>query len=432
MEIALTLPFFCALFSLSLFPLLFPKFWYTFEVKILATWGLLSIGLMISLWGSSVTLDHVLSMILHEYIPFVVFITSICIISGGIYLHVQFSTTPLNNMLFMGCATLSASFLGTTGASLLFLRPFLKIHSSHSQHIYHVIFFVFLVANIGGVLTPLGDPPLFLGFLKGVNFFWPFKNLWLPFILVFGFLILMYGALDYIVSKKNIIKHICFRFSCEGKRNFFLLLLFMGFIAGSSWCPLTSVVEIRGICLKGKDLFRDGMLGGLAIISYLITPRNIYYQHHFSWKPIQEIVRVFLVLFTTMIPINVMLVKGAHGPLESLFSLTSGDHGPFMYFWLTGLLSAFLDNAPTYLAFFNMAGGDAAFLMDEGKNILMAISIGAVFMGAMTYIGNAPNFLIYSVAKENMFPMPSFFGYMIWSMGFLLPILGIMSWVLFF
>jgi Na+/H+ antiporter NhaD/arsenite permease-like protein len=325
---------------------------------------------------------------------------------------------------------------------MLLIRPILRSNKNRKNKVHTIIFFIFLVANIGGSLTPLGDPPLFLGFLHGINFFWTAKVLFIPMLVSSLILLSVYFLLDtyYCKKEKYTVKVDEYKepLSIDGKGNFILLggVLFAVLVSGF-WKPLFNDITIHGIHLKIPNIMRDISLLLLTGLSWRYTDMKIRNQNGFTWFPILEVAKLFAGIFITIIPAISILHAGTNGALAAIIQLVTDNSGNpvnSMYFWLTGLLSAFLDNAPTYLVFFNIAGsvapesiGIANYLMHEIPDTLMAISLGAVFMGAMTYIGNAPNFMVKSIAEENDIPMPSFFGFIIWSLLILIPVFIIVN-----
>jgi Na+/H+ antiporter NhaD/arsenite permease-like protein len=302
------------------------------------------------------------------------------------------------------------------------------------------VFFIFLVANVGGSLTPLGDPPLFLGFLKGVSFFWTTAHMLLPMIVVSLALLALYVVLDTVLYRRegrlNEAPETGEKLGIEGGIN---ILLLAGVVAGvllsGLWRPGVSV-SIYHVPVALQNVARETILIGMAGLSLLLTRTETRRKYGFSWFPIVEVAKLFAGIFVTIIPAIAMLRAGENGALaEIIRSVTKEDGQPinYMYFWATGVLSSFLDNAPTYLVFFNTAGGspNVEKLMTEWSQTLLAISAGAVFMGAMTYIGNAPNFMVRSIAEERGVPMPSFFGYMLWSVVFLVPLFVVITLIFF-
>jgi Na+/H+ antiporter NhaD/arsenite permease-like protein len=357
-------------------------------------------------------------------------ITVLFTIGGGIHITVRGKASPLMNAGMLGVGALLANFIGTMGASMLLIRPVIALNRYRQKISHVIIFFIFLVSNIGGILTPLGDPPLFIGFLNGVDFFWTATHLFPPFLMVGGAVLAVFWVVDhYYFYHDSFVLDPSHsqgeaKIQIKGLRN----LLFIG--AAIAIILLESLVEVKphvalmGLSLNMADITRDVALFALAMASWKLTPPRIHEENRFTFEPLFEVALVFLGIFITVIPVLSMLKAGHTGPLAGLFDFANPHNipDPTVYFWLTGVLSAFLDNAPTYLVFFNMAGGEASSLMNQGAPVLMAISLGAVFMGAMTYIGNAPNFMVRAIATRSHIKMPGFLGYFLWSVGILLPI----------
>ena len=429
------LPFVGVLGSLALLPLAAPSLWHHHFSKIV---GLFSFSVILSLltfknrdWGLTLLLET----LFHHYIPFILLIAALYITAGGIHLSVRASPSAGLNTALIAFATAVAGWIGTTGAAMVFIRPLLVLnqHRQHRQHL--VVFFILLVCNIGGALTPLGDPPLFLGFLEGVDFLWPLKNLIKPvLILVVPLLGLFYywdrrqQTMDFSQQQKLVVSK---RFSVQvrGYENMaylgFIVLLILG---TSLWHP-SLCFSLRGLNLPLNDVVRDVGLILISVLSYGRTSTHLYHMNEFSWDPLKEVIILFAAIFITAMPVLEMLKAGTQGPFQTWLPLIQQENGhlsPSLVFWTTGLLSSFLDNAPTYLVFFHLAGGDAETLMTTLKPLLVAISAGAVFMGAMTYIGNAPNFMVKAMAESHGIKMPSFFGYIVWSSLLLLPLLAIL------
>jgi Na+/H+ antiporter NhaD/arsenite permease-like protein len=350
--------------------------------------------------------------------------------------------TPIVNLTMLIIGTLLASWMGTTGAAMLLIRPFLRANNYRKNRTFMVVFFIFLVANVGGSLTPLGDPPLFLGFLHGVSFFWTFKIL--PHMLmVVIILLVIYFILDtYHYRKEGVSapeeEGVKEPLKLEGIHNF----LFLGGIVGAvlmSGIVDWGEVNTLGIHRSIQDWVRDGLLILMGVLSLVATPIQIRDDNDFTWFPIIEVAYLFIGIFITMIPCLLILKAGSDGALAFL---TTGVTQPVHYFWVTGGLSSFLDNAPTYLTFFNSALGAffpgmseaqaVPLLMTEKAIYLKAISAGAVFFGACSYIGNAPNFMVRSISEEAGTPMPSFFGYILkYALIFLIPTFMIVTFIFF-
>jgi len=439
------LPFAGILLSIAIFPLLYPIFWHHNYGRVSVFWTMIFFVPFSIHKGASVAFYYFLHVLLLEYLPFIILLFTLFTISGGIHIKGKFSGSPKLNVFIISLGTILASWMGTTGASMLLIRPLLRANKWRKYSVHTVIFFIFLVANIGGALTPLGDPPLFLGFLQGVTFFWTTKYLFLPMLFVSIILLVIYYLIDNYYYKKEDISDAQYveevPFSIQGKINIMLIFCVISSVLMSGvWKP-NNDIHIFNIHLELQNIVRDFILLGLAFISWKVTCLDIRDKNGFTWFPIKEVGKLFAGIFITIIPAIAILQAGDKGSLSPLISLVSNSDGtPFnlMYFWLTGILSSFLDNAPTYLVFFNMAGSSAPdgvlaaeYLMNGAPITLMAISAGAVFMGAMTYIGNAPNFMIQSISEENNVKMPSFFGYMLWSIIILVPIFIITSIILF-
>lgn len=439
------IPFVGMLLSLALGPLLASEFWHRHYAKISLGWTSLVIGMLIVGFGVSQSLHHVMHMLFHEYIPFIAVIGALFTITGGIHIVIRARSTPFVNTLFLLYGSLIASMIGTTGAAMLLIRPFIDMNKNRFYRTHLVIFFIFTVANIGGCLTPLGDPPLFLGYLQGVPFSWPFLNLLKPFVLTIIPLLALFWGIDayLMVRDRRRPGHQAPLprqrgepwFHMTGQLNVFLLggLVLLIWLSGL-W---TDSPKFLGIDLSLAEILRIFGLMALGYLSWQFTSGTVRHYNHFTWEPFREVCEVFMGIFTTLIPVSAMLHQGNEGPFRALISLTNPDGVPnsLLYFWVSGMLSGVLDNAPTYLVFFNMLGGVAkdslSVILAEFNTPLIAISLGSVFMGALTYIGNAPNFMIRSIAVKRHVAMPSFFGYMIWSLGILIPLFFLLGWVVF-
>ncbi len=434
------LPFAGMLLSIAFFPLLKPHFWHHHYGKVSFAWALIFLIPCAIFISGSVAAYTLLETVLLEYFPFVILLLALFTISGGIRMTGSLVGTPKLNTILIMVGTLLASWMGTTGAAMLFIRPVLRANAHRRYRIHTVVFFIFLVANIGGSLTPLGDPPLFLGFLKGVSFFWITTHLLAKTTFLVVLLLIIYFILDTILYNregwpKPDLEGPQEPFGFLGKVNFILLLGVIGMVLISGiWKTDIQFHIWADIYVTLPNLMRDVVLLCLAGLSVKITPREIRRGNDFTWEPIVEVAKLFAGIFITMAPAIAILKAGPNGALRDLVALVVDQNGQpvnHMYFWLTGSLSSFLDNAPTYVVFFNTAGGDPEFLMNVIPKTLAAISAGAVFMGANTYIGNAPNFMVRSIAIEQGVPMPSFFGYMAWSVGILIPCFILMTFIFF-
>ena len=439
MGIVWVIPFAGILLSIAIFPLVLPDFWHHNFGKVSLFWATLLIVPFLIKEGISVTLYELLHVGLLEYVPFIILLLALFTISGGVRLTGALVGTPIVNLIIIAIGTLLASWMGTTGAAMLLIRPLINANKHRKNKVHIIVFFIFLVANIGGSLTPLGDPPLFLGFLKGVNFFWTTSAMLLPMIImVVALLIIFYFFDSYYVKKENIKIDTSgekVKLGIEGVFNLGLILGVIGAVLISGfWKPHISFEVYHGVHLELQNITRDILLLGLAYASWTYTPQQIRIDNEYTWFPIVEVAKLFAGIFITIIPAIAILKAGTNGALAFIISSVSNESGPInmMYFWYTGILSSFLDNAPTYLVFFNTAGGDPVTLMGELKNTLLAISAGAVFMGANTYIGNAPNFMVKSISESSGIEMPSFFGYFFkWAVPILMPLFIIVSWLFF-
>lgn len=423
------LPYIALMLSLALCPLLLPKIWHKFEKLILIIIGVWTVVLMGRAEGIQQAFYHVAHTMFHEYIAFLAIIFALFVVAGGIHIQFNIADSLKNNILILLGGAILANFIGTTGASMVLIRPFLKLNHNRPYKTHLGVFFIFIVANIGGSLTPLGDPPLFMGYLAGVDFSWTLQHGWLPFVMVITFCLFIFACIDRLKNKHAISQRHDVSIPIEGGINF----LFMGaIIVVTLLVPRLSdepVAMIMGVGISWQDTIRDISYLIIGLLSLWLTPKHIHQHQHFNFEPFKEVARVFLVIFLSLIPISAMLKMGVNGPFHSLFSFAHENGMPVdtKYFWLSGSLSAFLDNAPTYLLFFKMAGGNAEVLMHQLPSTLLAISLGSVYMGAMSYIGNAPNFMVRSIAKQSGIEMPSFTGYMVWSCIVLLPILYCIS-----
>ena len=432
------IPFVGILLSIAVIPLIAANFWHHNFGKISLFWALLFILPFTFNYSFSLALYEVLHVILLEYIPFIVLLLSLYTVGGGINVKGNLVATPALNFSILLIGTILSSWMGTTGSAMLLIRPIIRANRWRNNKTHVIIFFIFLVANVGGSLTPLGDPPLFLGFLQGVSFFWTTRALFVPMIIVSILLLIIFYFIDSYYFNKEIDKKPSdgtFKLSIDGKINFVLLLgIISGVLLSGFWDPHKNYT-LFGIHLELQNLMRDFILVVITLLSLKFTAKKIRDSNGFTWFPIVEVAKLFSGIFITIIPAIAILKAGKEGSLSVIVNLvTDSDTGlPInsMYFWLTGILSSFLDNAPTYLVFFNTAGGSAQELMTTYSTTLLAISCGAVFMGAMTYIGNAPNFMVKSIAEENDIDMPSFFGYMVWSVIILVPIFFIVSFIYF-
>ncbi|MDJ0387112.1 sodium:proton antiporter [Roseomonas sp. E05] len=433
-------PFAGMLLSIALMPLLAGHIWHHHYGKIAAGWAALFLVPFAALHGPDAAWHEFTHVLIGEYLPFITLLLALYTAGGGVLLRGTLVGTPGVNTALLAAGTVLASIMGTTGASMVLIRPMLRANAGRRRKMHSFVFFIFLVSNIGGSLTPLGDPPLYLGFLQGVSFFWPTEHLFSEFLFSAILLLAVYWVMDswlYARERREIVEeaaeeaaehdHVADSdhepLGIAGWINVGLLALVVaGVLMQGLWLP-------GEVTLLGQPIGQERIAAMLLFLlitaaSVLWTPAGIRETNGFTWGAILEVAKLFAAIFLTMAPVLAMLKAGLEGPLGGLVAMTTDPNGqpiPVVYFWLTGGLSSFLDNAPTYLVFFNLAGGDAAHLMSDGALTLAAISCGAVFMGANSYIGNAPNFMVKAIVEEQGERMPSFFGYVGWALVFLVP-----------
>ena len=418
------IPFLGVLLSIALFPLFAAHFWERHYGKISAVWVVVAIVMMavsvpgdwtfVSAYGAKFFSTY------EEYFSFIVLLGSLFVISGGICIVGDIKGTPLMNSGIIFIGAMLASLIGTTGAAMLLIRPLLNAnrHRKHQAHV--VLFFIFLVCNIGGALTPIGDPPLFLGFLQGIPFEWTLilTPMWA---FAVGVVLVIFYVLDRYLSEPVAGAGGLPAIRIEGGLNFLLLLGVVGSVIMSGVLHFETEIQVGSLgVLHIQNLMRDGIMILLALLSLAITAKSTRGKNNFNFGPILEVAYLFIGIFTAMIPALMLLnARGSELGLET----------PAAYFWITGVLSSFLDNAPTYLTFLATAMGslgiDKAIEMTmspEAEGILIGISLGAVFMGANTYIGNGPNFMVKAIAEAEGVKMPSFFGYLLYSVIVLVPV----------
>jgi Na+/H+ antiporter NhaD/arsenite permease-like protein len=430
-------PFAGLLLSIAVMPLAAPAFWHHHFGKIAAAWAAALLVPFALTFGAGATGGVVLHTVIEEYLPFTILLGALYTTAGGIFIRGNLHGSPTLNAGLMLLGALLASVMGTTGASMLLIRPLIRANDNRRHNAHVVVFFIFIVSNVGGSLTPLGDPPLFLGFLQGVSFFWTVSHLLPETAFMLAGLLGVFWLVDNWLYRREGVTRAdptpdSPRLGVEGAINLLPLAVAVGLVLMSgTWKP-GIVFDLWGTPLPLQALVRDLGLVAVALASLWLTPAGVRAKNQFTWAPMQEVAKLFIAIFLTMVPVIAMLKAGPAGvfaPLAALLTGSDGQASPAAYFWLTGGLSSVLDNAPTYLAFFNLAGGNAQQLMGEGAMVLAAISGGAVFMGAMTYIGNAPNFMVKAIAEERGVKMPSFGGFLVWSCAVMLPLLFVMAWI---
>jgi Na+/H+ antiporter NhaD/arsenite permease-like protein len=446
------IPFAGILLSIALFPLFAPHFWHRRYPQVALVWGAIFAVPFVWIFRGQ-ALHEIAHAALLEYFPFVILLTALFTIGGGIYVRGSFAGTPASNTAILAVGTAIASFIGTTGASVLLIRPLLRANAERRHRVHTVVFFIFLVSNIGGCLTPLGDPPLFLGFLQGVPFFWTF-SLYRELFFASGILLAVYFIWDTCLLRRErrraragvageeegepspAVPRESLRLD-GGHNLIYLAGVLAAVVLSGIWHPGT--VTLFGIPLRIENLVRDAALLVFLGMSWRSTPKKVRQDNGYTWEPMREVAILFAAIFLTIIPALAILKAGERGALAGLIQ---GVQTPSDFFWATGILSSFLDNAPTYLTFLSTALGRfypgmpnheaVLHLIREHAAILQAISLGAVFMGANTYIGNAPNFMVKSIAEEGGVEMPSFFGFLFrYSLPVLFPVFLLISWLVF-
>ncbi len=428
-------PFAGMLLSIAL---LAPALWQRHAGKIAAAWALAFLLPFAARFGVAEAGHGLAHTLLTEYLPFIILLTALFTTAGGIYVRGNLRGSPALNTGLMAIGALLASFMGTTGASMLLIRPLIRANDNRPKAAHVVVFFIFIVANAAGALTPLGDPPLFLGFLQGVSFFWTVGHLLPETLFLVGALLALFYAVDAWHFRRGGVMptdptpHDALPLGIDGAINLLPLLAIIALVLMSgTWSPGISF-SLFGVDLTLQQLLRDGGLIVVARVSLAITPKGVRAANEYSWGPMKEVAELFIGIFVTMMPVLAMLKAGEAGAFAAVTRAVTGANGeplPWAYFWFSGVLSSFLDNAPTYLVFFNLAGGNAAELMTRLATTLAAVSAGSVFMGANTYIGNAPNFMVKAIAESRGIRMPSFFGYMAWSGSILIPLFVLITFI---
>ena len=433
------IPFAGLLLSIALCPLLTPSFWHHHFGKVSAAWSLAFCVPFAVIFGPVIASNSLVHAMVAEYIPFIILLTALFTVAGGIFIRGNLHGSPLLNTSILAIGAVLASFMGTTGASMLMIRPLIRANDNRKHAAHIVVFFIFIVSNAGGSLTPLGDPPLFLGFLKGVDFFWTVKHILPETLFLVGSLLAIFFLMDSWYYRREGVLPVdptpdTKKIGFDGVVNFWLLGIVVALVLLSGFWKSPISFNVAGTDVGLPGLIRDVGLILVTLISLKVTPDKVHADNQFSWGPMLEVAKLFAGIFLTIIPVIAMLRAGLLGPFSAVVqavTLPNGQPDPAMYFWASGLLSSFLDNAPTYLVFFNTAGGNPAVLMTSLATTLAAISAGSVFMGANSYIGNAPNMMVKAIAEDRGVRMPSFFGYMVWSGGILVPLFIVMTFIFF-
>jgi Na+/H+ antiporter NhaD/arsenite permease-like protein len=421
-----TVPFIGLLLAIALGPVAAPRLWHHHYGKVASFWAATILLPEAAAHGGVATAQAALAIALHEYLPFILLLSALFTIAGGLRVTGTPHATPGVNTAILAIGVALASLIGTTGAAMIMLRPLIRAnhHRRNTTHVF--VFFIILVANVGGATTPLGDPPLFLGFLQGVPFFWPVAHLTAPTLSLAAVLLATFYVIDRVKHHREgavpVLAEIE-RLGVEGRINIFFLAMVIGAVLlRGVWRPTTEL-NLMGVEWELGDIVSDALLLAAGVLSMTLTPRAIRHANDFTWGPMIEIVMLFAAIFLVIRPVLAIIEAGTQGPTAPVITWLFAGGAPIerLFFWVTGALSAVLDNAPTYLVFFGFAGGDAATLSGALTPTLKAISMGAVYFGAFTYLGNAPNFMVKAMAESHGVRLPSFFGYTLWVLVILLP-----------
>lgn len=426
------IPFLGILLSIAIMPLTFRHFWEHHYGKVALFWSLVAVVGIALTQGVSVSVHGALDTMINTFLPFICLLLALFTVTGGIKFHGTFSGSPSVNVAIMLIGALLSNIIGTTGAAVLLIRPLLQANAWRMKKVHTILFFIFIVGNIGGSLTPVGNPPLLMGFIKKVDFFWPTLKLLMPTIFSVGAVLAIYFVLDTYIYRnepRNMLVHIKkVPFSIEGAGNLAFVPLIVGSAFASSYDFGTAFtlfhVDVQ-LALVGEV----AALLGITALSVKLTSKETRKRNGFTWGPIQEVAKLFAGIFITMEPLIAMLKAGADGPMGFIIRSLSDSAGKpvnALYFWFSGILSGFLDSAPAYIVFFNTASCEAQnpalYMMTTAEPTLLAITAGASFMGALSYIGNAPNMMVKAIAEETDVQMPSFFGYCLWAFAVLTPV----------
>ena len=445
-------PFAGMLLSIAIFPLVKGEWWESHELHVALFWAALFLIPFVVAFGPETAAEYLSETIVGDYIPFIVLLLGLFVVAGGIHVKGTIVGTTRNNVKLLLIGSLLASWIGTTGAAMLLIRPVLRANQWRKHKAHIIVFFIFMVANMGGCLTPLGDPPLFLGYLRGVPFFWTLQHIWPILLMNMALLIAVFIVLDrYFIKREGAEgaealelmdradERVPIRI--EGAHNFAFLALIIGAVILNGAIPQMAAfidpatgktfgIDVFGVHVGVDYVVQIVLILVAIVLSWATTPHALRERNSFEWAPIAEVAKLFLGIFITMIPALALL---------RTYGGTIGIDSPVKFFWSTGLLSSFLDNSPTYVVFLTAAGALGSTdptaietaVSAVAQPMLLAISAGAVFMGAVTYIGNAPNFMVKNIAERGGVKMPSFFSYMGWALAILVPVFVVDTFVFF-
>lgn len=433
-------PFAGLLLTIAICQAGFPKVWEHHFGKLTLAWSLVTLVPLALREGAGVAATVALHLMVLDYLPFLISIFTLYVIAGGIHVRTRMSGHPTENAILLALGTMAAGFMGTPGATLLFLPVLMASNQWRRHKVHTLVFVIFLISNMGGGLTPLG-PPLVMGYLKGVSFGWTVEAMAVPTLLGSAILLALYWLLDTFVifPREDATARAAYReentaLLIDGAVNVVLLAaVVLAVMLCGNW-QSEAKLNLGVVAVALPDAVRMAVSVLLAWVSLRLTPQRVRQVNRFSWGPMTEVAILFAGIFMTMLPPLAILQAGLDGAMAGLIRLVTDPSGApldWAYFAITGTLSSFLDNAPTFLVFFNVAGGNAVELMGPHASTLTAISAGAAFWGGVTYIGNAPNFMVRSIAEERGTAMPSFFAFMLWSAAILLPTFAVLA-VLFF
>jgi Na+/H+ antiporter NhaD/arsenite permease-like protein len=427
------LPFAGFLASMAVLPVIAPRFWHRRMGVVAFAWSAALLSCQALTNGIGASAAAVWHALLIDYLPFVTLLLALYAAGGGVLLRGGPAGTPAGNTVMLALGMAMGVVMGTTGASMVLIHPLLRANAHRRRKVHLVVFVIVLVANASGALTPLGNPPLYIGLLHGVPFFWPARHLLAPLSVVAVLLLALFYLVDRHLAASEPPAPQAERFRVRGWGNLALILLVILVVLAQGFVP-PWVVVVLGEPLVVAQFGGVAVLLLVALVSAAFTPRAIRQSNDFTWQPMAEVAILFAAIFITIGPVVAMLEAGLDGPLAPLLRLSrdgGGQNLPLMYFWLTGILSALLDNAPTYLVFFELSGIRPTALSGGDGVTLMAISAGAVFFGGLTYIGNAPNMMLRAIAAHRGVRMPGFFGFALLASVLLLPVLALVG-LLFF
>lgn len=439
------IPFVGMLLSIAIFPLVKGEWWEKNQLWVALFWAAVFIVPFFIAFGAHITIYELIHTVALDYFPFLLLLIALYAAAGGIVIRGSIVGTPKVNVAILAIGAVLASVIGTTGAAMVLIRPLIRANEWRKRKMHTIIFFIFLVCNVGGSLTPLGDPPLFMGYLRGVPFFWCLTHLWPIWLFTVALILVVYFFFENGRYKKDLAdgcvqpeSHSAHKIEIDGLINIaFIVLILIGTYSSGALASMDAFLNADG-SVKGITLFTHEGEAAIAtypniikdiiyiiaiILSMKFTKKELREENNFNWGAMEEVAKLFIGIFITMIPaLAILEAKGAALGLEH----------EWQFFWSTGILSGFLDNTPTYLVFLTTAcslglPGIETSIGSVPAELLIAVSAGAVFMGALSYIGNAPNFMVRSIAEEHDIKMPSFFGYMKWSFGILVPIFLIVT-----